>query len=114
MVAKAPRQPASTTRPARGAVPPSAPTTPTVAVTAARVPKCEGGNQFAATFRLPMKVTVAPVPTRKRPAMRRPSDGANPMARDPSPMMALPPATTLRTPKLSMRSPAGIMNPAYA
>jgi hypothetical protein len=114
MVAKAPRQPASTTRPARGAVPPSAPTTPTVAASADSVPKCDGGNQLAATLSVPMKVTVAPMPTTKRPVMRSASEGASPMARVPRPMRALPPATTLRTPKLSMRSPAGIMKPAYA
>src|SRR5215472_3703144 len=57
---KARRQPAAATRAASGTVPPSAPSTPTVAVTAESVPKCERGNQSAAILRQPMKVTVAP------------------------------------------------------
>jgi hypothetical protein len=85
-----------------------------VADTAESVPKWEGGNQSAATLRQPMKVTVAPAPTKNRPVMSTFCEAAMPIASEPSPMTALPVATTRRTPKLSIKSPAGIMKPAYA
>src|SRR5438874_2461826 len=46
----------------------SEPRIPTVAVIAESVPKCDGGNHVAAVLSVPMKVTVAPSPTAKRPA----------------------------------------------
>ncbi len=114
MIMKAPRQPASATSAASGAVPPSAPRMPTVAVTADIVPKCEGGNQSAAILRQPMNVTVAPTPTRKRPVMSPPREAASPMRSEPRPITTLPAVNTRRTPNLSIRSPAGIIKPAYA
>ena len=61
-----------------------------------------------------MKVTVAPSPTAKRPAKSGAELAAIPMASVPIPITAPPAATTRRTPKASIRSPAGIMRPAYA
>src|SRR2546422_9588908 len=46
------------------------PISPTVAVTADSKPKRSAGNHAAAILRVPMKVTVAPRPTAKRPTKR--------------------------------------------
>ena len=85
---------------------------PMVALMADMVPKWEGGNQLAAILRQPMKVTVAPSPTRKRPPKSTLGVPASPMASEPSPMTAPPADTTRRTPRPSMSRPAGIMKPA--
>ena len=87
------------------------PSTPTVAVIAEMVPKRSGGNQAAPSFMAPMKVTVAPAPITKRPVKSTLDVSAAAIARVPSPMTALPAATTRRAPSASMRSPPGSMNP---
>ena len=75
-------------------MPASEPNTPTVAVTAASVTNCEGGNQAAAMASVPVKVTVAPRPTTKRPAKRSGSVAATAIAMVPAPITAPPAATT--------------------
>ncbi len=82
MMTRAPRQDTPAASAARGALPTSAPSTPTVAVSADIMPNCERGNQFAAIFSAPVKVTVAPRPTSSRPAKRIVGVEASPMARD--------------------------------
>jgi len=108
------RQPVSATRAASGNVPTIDPRTPTVAEIAASVPKCDGGNHVAAILSVPMKVTVAPSPTAKRPAKSGPVFSATAIASVPSPMMAPPIAMVQRAPNASMSRPAGIIKPAYA
>jgi hypothetical protein len=53
-----------------------------------------------------MKVTVAPAPMTKRPAKSIADVSAAAIASVPSPITALPAATTRRAPSASMRSPA--------
>ena len=106
MMTRAPRQDTLAASAARGALPTSAPSTPTVAVSADIIPNCERGNQFAAIFRAPVKVTVAPRPTSRRPAKRTAGLAASPMASEPTPMTAPPPAITQRGPTLSISTPA--------
>ena len=88
------------------------PSTPTVAVTAASVANCDGGNHAAPILSAPMKVTVAPSPTTKRPAKSRGSAVATPMASEPAPITAAPAVIMTRAPNPSIKRPAGIMNPA--
>ena len=92
----------------------SAPNTPTVAVSAARKPKRSGGNQAAAIFSVPMKVAVAPSPTRKRPTKSTGSVAAAPIITEPTPITAPPAASTRRTPQASSTRPAGTISGAYA
>jgi len=112
MMTRAPRQETLAASAARGALPTSAPSTPTVAVSADIIPNCERGNQFAAILSAPVKVTAAPRPTSRRPAKRTAGLGASPMASEPSPMTAPPPAITHRGPTLSSSTPPGTMKPA--
>ncbi len=112
MMTRAPRQDTLAASAARGALPTSAPSTPTVAVSADIIPNCERGNQFAAIFSAPVKVTVAPRPTSRRPAKRTAGLAASPMASEPTPMTAPPPAITQRGPTLSISTPPGTMKPA--
>ena len=71
---------------------------PTVAVSADSVPNRDAGNQTLAIFRTPTKVTVAPMPTRKRPTNSIHEAVAAAMASVPSPITAPPALTTRRTP----------------
>ena len=112
-VQKAPRQPATAISAASGAEAMRAPRTPTVAVTADSKPKRSAGNHAAAILRVPMKVTVAPRPTAKRPAKSSAGPPAAPIASVPSPITAPPAATTRRAPNASISRPPGIMKPAY-
>ena len=104
MIQKAPRQPTHTTSAARGALAMREPSTPTVAVSAEMVPKRSGGNQAAPSFIAPMKVTVAPAPMTKRPVKSTAEVSATAIASVPSPITALPAATTRRAPSASMRA----------
>ena len=106
---RAPRQERPATSAANGALPMSAPSTPTVAVSADIMPNWEGGNQFAAILSAPVNVTVAPRPTRRRPVKRARGPPASPMATEPSPITRPPPAITQRGPTLSMSTPPGTM-----
>jgi len=96
--ANAVRQPPSVTSAASGSVETSAPSTPTVAVSAARKPNCAGGNQAAAIFSVPTKVGAAPAPTSRRPAKSNGRLDAVAMMRAPTPMTTPPIVMTRRTP----------------
>src|SRR6186713_1032934 len=108
----APRQPTRATSAASGSVETSDPSTPTVALRAARNPKRAGGNHVAAIFRVPTNVTLAPAPTSSRPAKSGGVDVAAPMMSAPIPITAPPTARTRRAPNASSRSPAGTMSAA--
>jgi hypothetical protein len=113
MTSSAPRQPVTATSHASGAVARKAPNVPTVAVIAASMPNSEGANHVAATLRAPTNVTAAPAPTARRPANSSGSDGASAIASVPEAITAPPIDATRRTPNASVRTPAGIMSPAY-
>jgi hypothetical protein len=106
------RQPIVATSVASGSVESSAPSMPTVALSAARYPNRVGGNQAAAILSVPMNVAAAPSPTRKRPANSSVGPAAAPMSSAPPPMIAPPIARTILTPNASSRSPAGIISAA--
>ncbi len=108
----APRQERPAARAASGALPMSAPRTPTVAVSADIMPNWDGGNQLPAILSAPVKVTVAPRPTSRRPAKRATGLPASPIASEPSPITRPPPAITQRGPTLSIKRPPGTMKPA--
>jgi len=113
-IANAPRHPTASTSHASGAADVREPRTPTVALSAESVPNRAAENHTLALLRTPTNVTVAPAPTRKRPADSIHEPVAADIASVPSPITTPPAATTRRTPYASISTPPGIMKPAYA